>query len=528
MSTKLPPLPEGFVLEDENQTIPPLPEGFVLENETQADLPMVTGGQPVTSLGRVRNPLQDVIDQNPMPAGDILDSGVVPPEQRAVQEAGLRQFGHGLALNHGEYLGAVKDKLLQKAGLQPKMGWDEMLEQKRSDIAKDRELAGMGPNFAGNMVTGLATAAIPGASTYTGMALAGGLAGGGHGDDTGDFWGSAAVGAITGPVFKAFPGAAKFVLKAGTNLRNIASRFSARTVDQLNTLGFKTPEKFMEFGRKMLKLGITGGDDKTVMAMYETAKATKGQVGKAIGNIYDQADEVMAAQNKGITPADLISGVYGRIAGGRFPSNPEITSVLKVVAQRLEKTQHAGQKLTIKHVRELIKTLEDTIEPMAIQVDGQLNPTRIATLQLRDVLYDTMDDLLPNKTPEFMQMRALYRELTHATDALSAQAVTFGGRMFSGGGLLQAADKSAGLRNTLQGGLGIVEAITSPTRFIELIPDQFQKHFADAVWAGGHAMKVRYDLMMQANQSFRDAMTQKENPFEKELKILREQEGEDE
>lgn len=154
----LPPLPPGFVLEDEPQadSIPPLPPGFVMESDEDDGPGLsldIVGGTPVTSEQFERENATDGMggfDRFAAGVGkSIVDTGY-----------GLKQAGTSMA----EYFARQNPMLVSEEtadGLQ--MSLDQQYAEQAEREKIDADLMGTGAGFAGNLTGAIGQIVGPGA-----------------------------------------------------------------------------------------------------------------------------------------------------------------------------------------------------------------------------------------------------------------------------------------------------------------------------------------------------------------------------
>lgn len=158
----LPPLPAGFSLDaaPASAGMPPLPAGFTLDGAAAPSFDLVNGQQVPTgspAAKAAQSPLAHADPNSSSPVGSEISAMI----QNALSGAGkaFTDVGRGA----GQYLGLTS----------------------RQDVSDSRERdaplmatgAGKIGNIAGNVAMAVPTAAIPGANTVTGAALAGSVMG---------------------------------------------------------------------------------------------------------------------------------------------------------------------------------------------------------------------------------------------------------------------------------------------------------------------------------------------------------------
>jgi len=487
----LPPLPEGFVLEEPNNgDTPPLPEGFVLEE------------QPLTSYGQPRNPLQDAIDKAKTNAHVL---GSEPIAETAEEEerlnASLRQLAHGATFNQSDLLGAVYDRLRGQ-------DFDEAKAARRQQIQQDLDLVGAGPQIAGGVLTGVAGGAL-GAAAKLGVALPnmamGAVAGYGAGDDAVDEYGNPTgsglegglVGTAIGGAVSAAGPAAKALFKAGPAIRQMASRFSGRTADFFGSLNLPVA-KLEQLGRKLIDTGITGGV-KGYNAMANQISSLKTIIGGQLDDMYRAADAAIAQTPfGGFKPTEIFGAIEKNL--GKYYSTAEARSFMREMANRMPSV---GERFNASSLRELIRSLEDSAGKMAATKDGAFPAAREAALRTRDFLYQVMDDMLPNQSTVFKEARQFYHTLTQASEGVEETLKRTYGKILPEGGVARVINQGGVLRNVTQKGLNFTEMMTSPSRWLAKLPPQYQKLFTDSVTKGSNAMAVTHHLLIKSDSNYR-------------------------
>lgn len=397
------------------------------------------------------------------PSGDVLGSFLAAPalpqvakdeEGPGLVESGLRGIKQGVSFGFGdEITGALESAFTDKTYKQAR---DEARAADKA--ASDAHPVGYG---LGQILGGVATAAVPGLGAATGLkvlgtgfaanaargAAAGLLAGAGdsEAEDVKGIAQDAAKGGLVGGTLGGILGTA-----AEKYVHGAPARADKALVSEIGERATPTQRaRLAGKGEEVVNVAREYGLDKVARkpgALVEATNAAKQEVGEQISHIYQQAD----SKSAGVPLASVSKGLQK--IEQEYRSNPATAAIADSVKKQIEDVHAVWKEMPAvpaEEVRKFATALGDKgFAGSGMDPKTQAQMQRKAWAAMKDVLSEHVDNVLPGEAKRLTSLNKQYSSLMDIGKAATKRA---------------ALDSFAptGLRQIAGHGLDVVGGLTS-------------------------------------------------------------------